>query len=495
MGDFSIMDYSNARLITIQNGIARRQNGTFKIIHSIDITQYKNLTLDIEYLLDKNVTYNHPLRPFIRQQINDINGILNRLSPSRKQRSIDFIGSAWKWIAGTPDSHDFEVLEQKIGNILENNNRQLIINRLVSERISEITNVTNEIIKRKKEGWNDETANNLERKLILIEKELKNIELAIPWAKADIINTFILSEIEIEEINNIFKNYNIPVYNIEELLTFGSVKIVTNKKEILYILSIPITMKDVCNVYLAKAVKSRNLIDKIEYQNILQCNNSIFAIKDKCKKYYDLTICHRNNLIELRDDFCITSLFKNRIGNCTQVNNEHVPAVEEIGTDLILLNQYQGTISLNKEMTYLNGTYLIKHFNSTIEIDGRQYYSKEITGNKPLPAFLQPKSFDERVEEVISLELLKQLNTKNIKRLDILEVRNLSTIGICGFAVSVLMIITIFLLRGKLHKPTRKTIATPDETEMTENGEGPEVKQPTTSKDSKASSIYNIHSF
>lgn len=112
------MDYSNARLITIQNGIARRQNGTFKIIHSIDITQYKNLTLDIEYLLDKNVTYNHPLRPFIRQQINDINGILNRLSPSRKQRSIDFIGSAWKWIAGTPDSHDFEVLEQKIGNIL-----------------------------------------------------------------------------------------------------------------------------------------------------------------------------------------------------------------------------------------------------------------------------------------------------------------------------------------------------------------------------------------
>lgn len=254
LADFSILDYSNARLISIHNGIARKQNGTFKVIHSIDLEQYENLTRETEHILDKFVNLDHPLRPFMKQQLIDINGLLDRLMPHREKRSIDFIGSAWKWIAGSPDSHDFQILEQKIGNILENNNRQLIINQLISERITEITNKTNEIIKR--EGWNDEVVFKIERKLNFIEKELQNVEFAIQWAKANIVNSFLLSKIEIDQINTVFEKYNIPTYSIDELLTFGSVKIVTNKREILYILSIPVTQEEVCKVYFIKPIKT-----------------------------------------------------------------------------------------------------------------------------------------------------------------------------------------------------------------------------------------------
>lgn len=492
LADFSILDYSNARLISIHNGIARKQNGTFKVIHSIDLEQYENLTRETEHILDKFVNLDHPLRPFMKQQLIDINGLLDRLMPHREKRSIDFIGSAWKWIAGSPDSHDFQILEQKIGNILENNNRQLIINQLISERITEITNKTNEIIKR--EGWNDEVVFKIERKLNFIEKELQNVEFAIQWAKANIVNSFLLSKIEIDQINTVFEKYNIPTYSIDELLTFGSVKIVTNKREILYILSIPVTQEEVCKVYFIKPIKTGDVIDKIEYEKILECNKELFGIKTECKSNYDITICNRDKLISLRDDNCITNLFKSRVGKCTQINNEHIPTIEEIGSDLLLLNQYQGAISVDNEQIFLNGTYLIKHFNVTIRIDGHSYSSRGISANKPLPAFLQPKGPKDKLEEVISLELLKQLNVKNIERIRSMETKGTLAVGIGCVSAIILTTITIISLRRKYAKNSENNNlkiedAPGDEIEIAE------VNLPTTSKETKTSSIYNIHSF
>lgn len=488
--DFNILDYSNSRLITIQNGIARKQNGTFKVIHSIDLEQYRILSQDIESILNTNITYNSPLRPFLKQQVFDINGLLRRLSPHIKKRSLDFIGSAWKWVAGTPDSHDFEILNQKTNNILENNNRQMIINELTASRIQDISNITNEILKAKREDWKGEITNTLEHKLTLIEKELQNIEYAIQWAKVDIVNSFILSKTEIENLNYVLENYNIPIFNIDELLSFSSVKIVTNNKEILYILSIPITQNDICKTFLAKPVKNGNLIDKIEYDKILDCNDNLFAIKGSCKSYNALTICNRDKLVELSDKFCITSLFKNKVGNCTQVNNEHVPAVEEIASDLLMLNQYMGIIQVNKEAITLNGTFLVRFFNTTVNIEGREYFSKEISGKKPLPAPLQPKAWNSKTEEIISLQSLQKLNVGNIKRLEILEIKNdfilISTI--------IFVIIICATIGWNYWKKFRKQKETLEIKEV--QTEHPNAIKTTEEKiKKKNTTIYDIHAF
>ena len=58
------------------------------------------------------------------------------------------------------------------------------------------------------------------------------------------------------------------------------------------------------------------------------CQNALFAIKEKCKNYNHITISNENDIVELRDYYCITNLFQNRVGNYTQVNNDHVPTVE-----------------------------------------------------------------------------------------------------------------------------------------------------------------------
>lgn len=488
MADLSILDYSNARLVTIHTGMARRQNGTFKVIHSINLEQYRDLVDNLESSLNTDVTYSHPLRPFLTQQTLDIKGLIKRLSPNRKKRSIDLIGTAWKWIAGTPDSHDFEILDQKMANLLENNNRQMIVNELTINRIQEISNITNEILKVRREDWNSELTVKLEHKLNLVEKELQNIEYAIQWAKVNIVNSFILSKTEIEILNDILMNYKIPIFSVDELLTFGNVKIVTNSKEILYILSIPITQNDICETYLAKPVKFGNLIDKIEFDKILNCNNVLFAIKDKCKNYNDLTICNKNNLINLRDDYCITNLFKNRVGNCTQVNNEHVATIEEIGSDILLLNQYHGKITTDDEEIKLNGTYLVKHFNTTVTIEGQEYFSREISGSKPLPASLQPKATGDKIEEVLSLERLQKINLGNIKRLELLETKSkaLTIITVIILIAALGIVACIKAWKKFRHQKNEVKETLPETTEISDTKRESQKKQ---------TSIYDLQSF
>lgn len=423
---------------------------------------------NIEDLLYTNATASHPLRPFLAQQILDINNLIKRIRPKVNKRSLDFIGSAWKWIAGSPDKHDLDILNQKIDNILDNNNRQMVINELTVKRIQEISNVTNEILRIKREGWAEMLINKLDKELQIVEKELRNIEYAIQWAKSNIVNSFILSITEIEEINRILENYKIPNFSTDELLSFGKIKIATNNKEILYILSLPITSNENCKKYLLKPIKNNNVIDKIEFPNVIKCNDSIYGIKTKCNNFYDITICNNEQLIHLDDTFCAVNLLKNRVGNCTKTNNDHVPTIEEIESDLLLLNQYNGNVTINDEKLKVNGTFLIRHQNVRIELGNQKIFSTQVSGSKPLPAFLQPKDTREAAEEVLSLEGLKKFNIENIKKLESLEERETWTVG----TILVLIIIgmAIWAIRKIWHKkPHKVTEELPETTEeMTE---------------------------
>lgn len=88
-----------------------------------------------------------PLYPYLLYEPRQVKQDLQRLKPSRKtKRAINAIGSAWKWLAGTPD-HDHEVLQGKINEQLENTNKKVIINRLINKKITQIGNVTNTILK------------------------------------------------------------------------------------------------------------------------------------------------------------------------------------------------------------------------------------------------------------------------------------------------------------------------------------------------------------
>jgi len=133
--DVQITDYTNSDIVTLSTGLAKVQTGIFRVIHIIDIKEYENTIDKInQTALMKLKTYD-PILPFIKEEVRISKNLINSLKVRNiKKRHIDLIGSAWKWLVGSPDSGDFEIIQEKINSALTNNNNQVILNRLIIDK-------------------------------------------------------------------------------------------------------------------------------------------------------------------------------------------------------------------------------------------------------------------------------------------------------------------------------------------------------------------------
>lgn len=332
------------------------------------------------------------------------------------------MGTAWKWLAGSPDHHDKEIIINKINEQLENNNKQLIINKVLNDRIKQLSLITNNIIKATSENKNfiDEKISLLQYKLHILKEELNNLVHAIDWAKTDTINSIILSEYETEQIENLF-NKEIVFMNLEELLEFSKIKIATNGKNLLYIISIPLISNETCTHTILKPIKKGKIIYEIKYTKIIQCNQINYGLKGNCETHNDKSICNKINLVDLSNDTCITPLLRSRTPNCKIINSQHVADHEEILTGTILLNDFRGTVLIDREETTLEGTFLVQSQNSTIVIANDVYETKMMTYAEAAPPVLQLQARESKVEEVLSLQMLKEFNINNTRELEMIR--------------------------------------------------------------------------
>lgn len=112
-------------VVTIKEGNAWVTDGDFKLVHVIDLTRYDTLLRDTEQLMVKYVK-NEESRSIIDYHLGLIKTRLAELrdARARKTRSINWIGSAWKWIGGSPDATDWDKLLERQTNIEDNNNQQ-----------------------------------------------------------------------------------------------------------------------------------------------------------------------------------------------------------------------------------------------------------------------------------------------------------------------------------------------------------------------------------
>jgi hypothetical protein len=147
-------------LIPIKTGTAAIQNGTFKIIHVFDVEEYETAFNNLSNQVNEIGT-NNPIYPFLTFELSKAESNLRRLRPfQRKTRSIEILGTAWKWLAGTPDHNDHEIITKKINEQLENNNKQIVINRELNDRLNQITQITNTIIKTEKDNPENKKSKN-----------------------------------------------------------------------------------------------------------------------------------------------------------------------------------------------------------------------------------------------------------------------------------------------------------------------------------------------
>lgn len=424
--------------------------------------KYRNLVDNVQKQIIQTIPKSNPFFPLLTHeisQIHDILEIIEPMEPSRKKRAINIIGTAWKYIAGSPDHDDFETVKNALDQTIQNNNQQVVINDIFTERLQNLTRITNHITNaiKKDNDFVNEAALSMQIKLRFTKEELTNIKYAIQWAKQNIINSFLLNKKEIKIALEKMTDDNILFTSIEEALEFANIKILYNQKKLLYIIVIPLTSREEFDNVIIKPIKKNNRIISTKFNEIIRNNHKIFGIKSKCAIIKNVKICKSDQLVNISNDTCIPPLLNGMNSSCPISHSYHVPQIENISPGVILLNDFIGTI--NNET--VNGTFLIKFHNVTLQINDKVYRNLEAPLLEVSPPTIQQTPVEDEFISLLSLEMLNHLHINNTKSIHELKsdsvVTKYTTFSL--FTLFAICLVFIRLFTKKREKVIIHTIA------------------------------------
>ncbi|CAD7094253.1 unnamed protein product [Hermetia illucens] len=176
---------------------------------------------------------------------------------------------------------------------------------------------------------------------------------------------------------------------------------------------------------------------------ILKNDEQIFGVIENCKNVNSLTICKSDEILDISNTSCIPNLMKSLTATCKTTSNAHIPTIEEIASGTILLNQFTGTIEAEQIAHKLNGTYLVKIHNTSLTVNGRTFVNRDITTMNVLPAILQPSPEVNTYQEVLSLQMMKNLYINNTSEIQLMrtetsihQITTYSTLTIIGVFIA-----------------------------------------------------------
>ena len=211
-------------LVTLRSGNAWTMNGNMKLIHVINLEDYTTIANNVTMMVQKYLppsrnkdVINYYLAQ-VQERLLELKGIKNKM-----KRSIDWIGSAWKWIAGNPDATDWNEVLKTQNAIITNNNEQYKINTQLLNATNEVVLRTNELVSRMNEIGKGNEAERIGQgtinQVLILKDAIDDVIRACQMAKSGIDNTNLLDKTEIEEI--ITEMETLPYSNAIEAIEYG----------------------------------------------------------------------------------------------------------------------------------------------------------------------------------------------------------------------------------------------------------------------------------
>lgn len=300
-------------IITVRAGNAWTINGNFKLIHAINLDEYATVAANITTLVEECMIPGKT-KDVIIYRLTQVQDKLSELGniQSRTRRSIDWIGSAWKWVAGNPDATDWDSVLQSQNAIIGNNNEQYKINTQLFNTANEVVHRTNELIAKMNEISTgkeaDRIAQDTMNQVLVLTDTVNEVVRACQLAKGGIINTNLLNRAEIED--TITETETLPYANAIEAIEFGSPSIYTNGSLLLYVLSIPKLKKDFYHRLIARTTIRMGKQIELPFNEILLSQNETFGVKAPCLNINQVTVCQKTSLVQLAEGSCIPRLLK-----------------------------------------------------------------------------------------------------------------------------------------------------------------------------------------
>lgn len=447
--DLQILHLNDQPILTLNTNPCRIQVGNFRIIHEIDL---KDLEKTVHLLTD--VVYNkinNPLSNIVKNKIKSLHSNYNQIRPGnhRYARSIDIIGSVWKWIGGSPDAQDLHIINNTMNTLIENNNIQYRVNQQLGQRIKTLTNEVRKLIEDKQtnELIIDEidtltTIINIET----INKILEEIQEAITLSKVSVTSNKMLSTREIYMIKRILEDQGVVINLPDEAITYVTPKIAANDETLLYILLVPELQKEEAKVIQLFSLNNNNSTIN-NYPKYLVKNKDVLYTTTQPNEYVQ-----KDSFITRFTDECILPIIMGTSSHCT-TRPEYSTAADFIADNLLLINNARGqemTSSCGPDNRSLHGNFLITFSNCSVTFINETFTANETTTKASLMygATYNIKTNRSLLEnDLESLDTRTLINRKHIQHVYLQQAQhdiwNWSLLG--GITISTLITITLVL--------------------------------------------------
>lgn len=418
-----LIDYTRENYILIEVDDVLLYENTSTIYHITNLTFIQNFVdttwkeLELEH--DKTNYPGTPRHKKFDSHLNIIQTFLDQLAVSRPKRAIETIGKIWKWIAGSPDHDDKITIENKLNDLILNNNKQFVTNSKIFDAIKNV----------KRDIKDDLIA----EKCNLIILELQNIITTLTLAKLGILNPAILNH---NEINKIIKKEKTEL-TITELIDISKFKIVQNNNVIAIMIEYPILFNR-CKLYETRALSQPDgklIINK----EIAKCGN-VYQNVQNCKFELRFNYCKTQK----DNNTCLIDLLHNERALCNKTKEKDLH-LEVIRDGSILL-----TGNHQVENLTITGTYLLT-FENTTTIDGKTYNNP--TGQ--INTFLKTYTVNEYDIGTYFEALDDNLKMENINLLTTIreEITNSPIVSTFGLIILTILIIMTAIIIVYLRRP------------------------------------------
>lgn len=357
------------------------QTGYIKIVHPINITNLKNnvyLFVKIARQIDREM----PISDLILQKSRELVNNLHQLKPinPRRTKRWDTLGTAWKWIAGSPDADDLRIINTTLNNLVTQNNQQTKINNIINIRINEMATTVNKLIEQQ----------STENKILLKELDaitlllymdttnniLEDLEDTILRTRIKLANNKLLSLKEILTIETLLNEQGIKTQFPEEALNYAKPKIAIRGDNLLYILQIP-KVKGNCEIIQIIPLTIQNTVISNLPPYVVRSGNDLFSTSNP-----EDIIQQDSFLNKLRDN-CSANIISGRESHCDATVDDNTKIRLLANNKILIINAKGSHMKSNcgPQNRTLNGNFIISFYNCSVQIDEQLFTSEEIVSS------------------------------------------------------------------------------------------------------------------
>lgn len=146
MASAHVTDYSQARYIPVIDGEILVWEEFAYVTHTANLSEYGRVIEETTNMIDM-FPLSH-MKKLLSVDTAHLQDLLESLGVHhRVARSLDFLGSMLKVVAGTPNGSDLEKIRFSEMRLVECSNRQIQINTKTQNQINQLTSTVNSILR------------------------------------------------------------------------------------------------------------------------------------------------------------------------------------------------------------------------------------------------------------------------------------------------------------------------------------------------------------